>query len=53
MSKGCKMTGLQTLRIVDFARVRTLADWLKWGRGQVADFFLRPPTLTASNFAAL
>ena len=27
-----------------------LADW---GRGQLADFFLRPPTLTASNFAAL
>ena len=28
----------------------TLADW---GRGQLSDFFLRPPTLTASNFAAL
>ena len=28
----------------------TLADW---GRGRLADFFLRPPTLTASNFAAL
>ena len=27
-----------------------LADW---GRGRPADFFLRPPTLTASNFAAL
>ena len=27
-----------------------LADW---GRGRLADFFLRPPTLTASNFAAL
>ena len=29
---------------------RRLADW---GRGRLADFFLRPPTLTASNFAAL
>ena len=27
-----------------------LADW---GRGRPADFFLRPPTLTASNFAAV
>ena len=27
-----------------------LADW---GRGRLADFFLRPPTLTAINFAAL
>ena len=24
-----------------------------WGRGRMADFYLRPPTLTASNFAAL
>ena len=29
---------------------RTQADWFSWGR--VADFFLRPPTLTASNFEA-
>ena len=28
----------------------TLADW---GRGRLADFFLRPPTLTASSFEAL
>ena len=27
-----------------------LADW---GRGRLADFFLRPPTLTASSFEAL
>ena len=24
-----------------------------WGRGWAADFFLKPPTLKASNFAAL
>ena len=29
------------------------ADWFEGGRGQMADFFLRPPTLTASNFAAI
>ena len=32
---------------------RTWADWFEWGRGQAADFFLRPPTLTACNFEAL
>ena len=26
------------------------ADWFQWGRGWAADCFLRPPTLTASNF---
>ena len=34
-------------------RSRIWADWFKWGRGRPADFFFRPPTLTASNFAAL
>ena len=29
------------------------ADWFEWGWGRAADFFLRPPTLTASNFEAL
>ena len=29
------------------------ADWLECGRDQVADFFLRYPTLTANNFKAL
>ena len=33
--------------------IRIRADWFKWGLGRVADFLLRPPTLTASNFAAL
>ena len=35
------------------SRTRTEADWFVWGRGRLADFFLRPPTLTAGNFAAL
>ena len=29
------------------------AKWFKWGRGRLADFFLRPPTLKAGNFEAL
>ena len=29
-------------------RSRTRADWFESGRGQMADFFLGPPTLTAS-----
>ena len=32
---------------------RTRADRFECGRGWKADFFFRPPTLTASNFAAL
>ena len=35
------------------ARTKIRADWFECGRGCVADFFLRPPTLTASNFEAL
>ena len=31
-------------------RSQTRADWFESGRGQMADFFLRPQTLTASNF---
>jgi len=29
------------------------ANWLECGWGRMEDFFLRPPTLKASNFAAL
>ena len=29
------------------------ADWFEWGWGRAADFFFRPPTLTAGNFEAL
>ena len=29
------------------------AECFEWGQGRAADFFLRPPTLTASNFKAL
>ena len=29
------------------------ANWFKWGQGCAPDFFLRPPTLTSSNFKVL
>ena len=48
MSKSRKATGHQTLRMI-----RTQANWFEWGWGWVADFFLRPPTLKAGNFATL
>ena len=55
-SKGCKVTGLQTLinSTPDELEPRliTLAHNLA-GMAKVADFFLRTPTLKASNFAAL
>ena len=37
----------------DPGTTRIRADRFNQGRGHVADFFMRPPTLTASNFAAL
>ena len=37
----------------DPGTTRIRADWFESGRGQMADFFLRPPYLTASNFDAL
>ena len=38
---------------LDPGRIWIQANWLEWGQGQAANFFLRPPTLTASNFVAL
>ena len=32
---------------------RTRADWFECGRGRMADFFVRPPTLTTGNFEAI
>ena len=32
---------------------RTRADWFECGRGHMADFFVRPPTLTTGNFEAI
>ena len=48
-----KLPAIKVWEWFDFARVRTQADWFKWGRGRMADFFMRPPTLKAGNFEAL
>ena len=50
---AAKLLAIKLSEWLDRAGNRTEADWFKWGRGQLADFFLRPPTLIASNFAAL
>jgi len=48
-----KVTGYQTLRMTQLQAISNPVDWFEWGQGWVADFVLRPPTLTASNFYAL
>ena len=51
--RAAKLPAIKLWEWFHFARVRTWADWFERGRGRQADFFLRPLTLTASNFAAL
>ena len=51
--RAAKLPATKLWELLDRARNRTEADWFGWGRGRLADFFLRPPTLTACNFAAL
>ena len=48
MSKGCKVTIHQTLRMIQIWVERTRTHSVLMAEG--ADFFLRAPTLTASNF---
>ena len=50
---GCKVTSHQTLRMIWRRRGLNPSRLADWGRGRLADFFLRPPTLTVSSFAAL
>ena len=50
---AAKLLAIKLWEWFDFARVRTRADWFNTGQGKVADILLRPPTLKASNFAAL
>ena len=55
-SVGQRAANLMSVKLwerFDPGHSRTRADWLECGQGQTADFFLRPPTLTASNFNAL
>ena len=51
--RAAKLLSIKLWVKFDPGRSRTRADWFKSGRGQMANFFLRPPTLTASNFNAL
>jgi len=51
--RAAKLLTVKLLERFDPGRNRTRADWFKSGWGQMADFFLRPPTLTATNFDAL
>ena len=52
-SKGCKITSHQTLRMIGAGQGSNPGRLLWVGPGPVGRLFLRPPTLTASNFAAL
>ena len=51
--RAAKLPAIKLWEWLEQARHRTWADCFVWGRGRLVDFFLRPPTLTASNFAAL
>ena len=49
--RTAKLLAIKLWEWFDPGRSRTRADCFEWGRrGQAADFFLRPPTLTAINF---
>ena len=51
--RASKLLTIKLLEWFDTGQTRIRVDWLVWGWGQAADFFLRPTTLTASNFKAL
>ena len=51
--RAAKWPAIKLWEWFDSGTTRIRADWFESGRGQMADFFLRPSTLTASNFDAL
>ena len=51
--RAAKLLAIKLWEWFEFARDQIRADWLELGQGQEADFFLRTPTLKASNLAAL
>ena len=51
--RAAKLPAIKLWKWFNPAQSWIRADWFEWGRGWAADFFLRPPTLTASNFEAL
>ena len=50
---AAKLPAIKLKEWFDPGRSRTQADRFECGQGWKEDFFFRPPTLTASNFAAL
>jgi len=51
--RALKLPAIKLWEWFDRGQSRIWADWFERGRGRMADFFLRPPTLTAGNFEAL
>ena len=51
--RAAKLLAIKLWEWFDHGQIRIWADCFECGRGWKADFFLRPPTLIANNFAAL
>ena len=51
--RAAKWPAIKLWEWFDSGTTRIRADLFEGGRGQMADFFLRPSTLTAGNFEAL
>ena len=51
--RAAKLPAIKLWEWLERDRVSNPGRLADWGQGRLADFFLRPPTLTASNFAAL
>ena len=51
--RAAKIQAIKLWEWFDPGPPRTRADWFEGGRGRMADFFVRPPTLTTGNFEAI
>ena len=51
--KAAKLLAVKIWEWFDPRRSRIQAEWFERGQGRAADFFVRPPTLIASNFDGL
>ena len=51
--RAAKLPAIKLWEWFDFARVRTRADWFKWGRSRAANFSLRLPNWKGGIFSAL
>ena len=51
--RAAKWPAIKLWEWFDPGTTRIRADWFESGRGQMADFFVRPPTLTTGNFRAV